>query len=99
MKQYYKEQFAEQKQALLDRIDGMAMDPDATGKIKAQIQAMFNSRALKGPYFPLMRFGEFAVVATTKPTPEHPEGQPYRAHFESEKDMKSGIAELEKNGL
>jgi len=92
VRDYYQNMWEAQKQALKDRVDGMEMDPDATGKIKAQIEDMFHRNITDGPYFPLMRFGDFGVVATT------PDGQPYREHFESQKDLEAGIRELESQG-
>ncbi len=98
VKDYYEKMWDAQKQALIDRVKGMGMDPHATGKIKAEVEAMFRRNTLDGPYFPLMRFGEFAAIGTTPPTEQHPEGQPYREHFESLKDMEQGIEQLEAMG-
>lgn len=98
VKKYYENMWEEQKKALVYRVEGMNLDPNATGKIKAQVEAMFRRNTLDGPYFPLMRFGEFGVVGRTPKTDEHPAGQPYREHFESQKDMEKGIEQLESMG-
>ena len=90
--EYYKEQFDATVEAMNRRVEGMKLDPDAKGELKAEIDAMFTKAISDGIYFPLMRFGGFAVIAQT------PDGKEYREHFESKKDMQLGRAELERQG-
>lgn len=89
---YYDQQFKATLKALNDRVEGMKLDPNATGTLKSEIEALFTKGMKDGVYFPLMRYGSYAVVAQT------PDGQHYREHFESLKDMKLGRAELESQG-
>ena len=93
VKQYYKDQHEATRKALYKRVDGMEMDPQARGQVKAEIDAMFHRSLAQGPYFPLMRFGDFAVTGKT------PEGEYYREHFESQMDMELGMEELQKQGF
>ena len=89
IKKFYEDQWKRTKHALLDRLDAMDIDPYAKTGARQEIEAMFHRSMDKGPYFPLMRFGDFVVIANDV------HGKPYRAHFESKKAMEEGIAELE----
>ncbi|WP_420588251.1 PLxRFG domain-containing protein [Bacterioplanoides sp.] len=89
---FYEKQFQATLEAMNKRVEGMKLDPHATGQLKAEIQAMFTRSIADGPYFPLMRFGRYAIVAKTK------DGEHYREHFESLKAMKMGRVELERQG-
>lgn len=92
VRDYYQKQWQATRTALHERVKGMGLDANATGKVKAQIDALFHRSRSQGPYFPLMRFGEFAAIGET------PDGKPFRQHFESQKAMKDGIKELEASG-
>ena len=93
VRDYYQAQWTETRDALLDRIKGMELDGETTASIRQQVEALFHRSLSQGPYFPLMRFGDFAVVGET------PDGQPFRQHFESEKAMKDGIDELTRKAV
>lgn len=92
VRDYYQSQWDETRKALHERVKGMGLDAAATAGVKAQIDALFHRSISQGPYFPLMRFGEFAAIGET------PDGKPFRQHFESQKALKDGIKALEKKG-
>ena len=89
VKKFYEDQWERTKVALLDRLDAMDIDPYAKTGARQEIEAMFHRSMDKGPYFPMMRFGNFVVIANDV------NGKPYRAQFESKKAMEEGRAELE----
>ena len=89
VKKYYEDLWAATQDALIKRVEGLAMDEQATGKIKSEIEAMFHRSLGQGAYFPMMRHGDYVVVGTT------PEGKPYREQFETLKAMKEGQKALE----
>lgn len=92
VEQYYKDQFEATQEALRKRVEGMKLDPHSSGKIMAEIKALFHRPVSDGPYFPLMRHGDYAIVAKT------PEGEHYRAHYESLKAMRRAKEELQQGG-
>ena len=92
VRDYYETQWKATKAALDERINGMELDGTTKAGIRKQVEALFHKSISQGAYFPLMRFGEFAAIGET------PEGEPFRQHYESLKDMKDGIKSLESKG-
>ena len=92
VEKYYKDQWQAQKVALKERADALELDANTASKLKKEMDVLFHRDIKDGPYFPLMRFGKFAIVGKT------PEGKPFRQHYESLKDLQMAKKELPKTG-
>ena len=94
VRDYYERQQAATETALIKRLKGMNLDPGSTRQAVEEVRAMFQSRRVSGPYFPLMRFGQFAAIGETP----GPDGKPFRMHFETLKALNKGMEKLESEG-
>ena len=91
VEKYYLDQYKSLQEALRERIDSMDLDPESRKGIRHQLNAMFQ-KALAGPYFPLMRFGDYVITAKDK------DGNHYRAHYETATAREAAETQLEKDG-
>lgn len=91
VEKYYLDQYKSLQKALQERIDSMDLDPESRKGIRHQLNAMFQ-KALAGPYFPLMRFGDYVITAKDK------DGNHYRAHYETATAREAAETQLEKDG-
>ena len=91
VEKYYLNQYKSLQEALQERIDSMDLDPESRKGIRHQLNAMFQ-KALAGPYFPLMRFGDYVITAKDK------DGNHYRAHYETATAREAAETQLEKDG-
>ena len=91
VEKYYLDQYKSLQEALQERIDSMDLDPESRKGIRHQLNAMFQ-KALAGPYFPLMRFGDYVITAKDK------DGNHYRAHYETATAREAAETQLEKDG-
>jgi hypothetical protein len=89
-----------QDEALVNRIHNDAMteaDKTLLGETYAHIVAAKELRKIKGPYFPLMRHGDWVMRATLKVTPpSNPDVRPIEPNVFDFKNRKEAIAWAEK---
>jgi len=62
----YREQSSALEQALIARIEALITDGNTRAATLARMRQQFESARLRGPYFPLQRFGTFWIHATDK---------------------------------
>ncbi|MBU2708866.1 PLxRFG domain-containing protein [Zooshikella marina] len=91
---YLSSQWLATKAALIKRAGELFEDTNLVAKLKAMLDAEFNTRGLNdGIYFPLTRFGRFIIIA------KDPDGQYYREHHESLADFEDAKEKLAAAGF
>lgn len=79
-------------EALEARIQALEASPDKKRVLLAKMRAQFEDNRVAGPYFPLQRFGEFWIAATS------PEGKREFFMYESTAEQLSALRELDSMG-
>ena len=87
---HYKKQYKAMQNALSDRARGLFEQREAHAAIQ-RIEKQFGE--ISGPYFPLMRFGDYYVKGTDA------EGKEYREHFEKEGEYLAAKKQLIDQGM
>ena len=93
VEKYYEDMWADQQKALEDKIKRSIHDDEGRQVFLKQLKAKFHEAKIRGPYFPLQRFGPFFVIA------EDENGEYYRAHFETEAKLHKEMDTLKREGM
>lgn len=86
----YQERRKQVEDGLLSRIEISDADPNAKGRLVESLRHQFEAGRVQGPYFPLMRFGDFWGVAMDKDTGEVMSF----AKFEKSSDQREWMASM-----
>ena len=89
---FYSEMWTDTKNAIVERAVNLMRDPRGKGKIKALVDAEFNTASLKGVYFPLARFGDYVVLGKTS------DGVYFREQYASQGEMEKARRQLAREG-
>ena len=90
---YHLDMWEAQQKALEDKIKRSVHDDDGRQIFLRQLKAQFHEARIRGPYFPLQRFGPFYVIA------EDENGDYYREHFETEAKLHKEKEILQREGM
>ena len=93
VEKFYGDMWRDQQKALEDKITRSIDDGDSRRAFLNQIKAAFHEARVRGPYFPLQRFGQFFVIA------EDENGERYRSQQETEAKMHKERDTLSQEGL
>lgn len=88
----YVQRQTDMEEELTNRIDRIEGPESARTAMKERMRLHFETAKVQGPYFPLARFGDYFVSATTK------EGEKVFLMFESVTDQQRAMEALEKEG-
>ena len=95
VRDFYGDMWNDQKKALVEKAYALLGRSGAKGKVKAIIDAEFNTASLEGVYFPLSRFGDFVIIGEL----DTPNGPVYfREHYEDEATMEKARDQLRRDG-
>ena len=90
---YYEQMWNEHQQALIDKITrSMGSNNEAITFIQ-ELKRRFHEAKVKGPYFPLQRFGQYYLIA------EDEHGVYYREQYETEAQLYDNKDEIERAGM
>ena len=89
---FHEDMWNDHQQALEDKITRSMNSNEAQAFIQ-QLKAQFHEAKVRGPYFPLQRFGSFYLIA------EDQQGVYYREHYETEAQLYKHKEEIEKAGM
>ncbi len=90
VEQHYKNQYKATQKAMIERAKGL-FEPREAHEAIQKLKQQFGS--LKGPYFPLMRHGDYYVKGIDA------EGKEYREHFEKEGEYLAAKKQLQDQGM
>ncbi|MCF1459503.1 MAG: PLxRFG domain-containing protein [Shewanella sp.] len=90
---YHEQMWQDHQKALEDKIIRSMADSDEARAFLRELKARFHEAKIKGPYFPLQRYGPFYVIA------EDANGQYYREHYESEAKLYKAKDDLVREGM
>ncbi len=93
VEKFYGDMWQDQQKALEDKIKRTIQDGDSRRAFLNQIKAAFHEARVRGPYFPLQRFGQFFVIA------EDENGERYRSQQETEAKMHREKDTLSQEGM
>ena len=93
VEKYYEDMWADQQKALQDKIERTIHDDEGRQVFLRQLKAKFHEAKVRGPYFPLQRFGPFFAIA------EDENGEYYRAHFETEAKLHKEMDTMKREGM
>ncbi len=90
VEQHYKNQYKATQKAMIERAKGL-FEPREAHEAIQKLKQQFGT--LKGPYFPLMRHGDYYVKGIDA------EGKEYREHFEKEGEYLAAKKQLQDQGM
>ena len=90
---FHKQMWEDHQKALEDKIKRSMQNSNEAQAFIKQLKAQFHEAKIRGPYFPLQRFGSFYLIA------EDEQGVYYREHYETEAQLYKHKEEIEKAGM
>ena len=90
---FHEDMWNDHQKALEDKITRSMQNSDEARAFIQQLKAQFHEAKVRGPYFPLQRFGSFYLIA------EDQQGVYYREHYETEAQLYKHKEEIEKAGM
>ena len=90
---FHEQMWEDHQKALEDKINRNMQNSNEAQAFIQQLKAQFHEAKVRGPYFPLQRFGSFYLIA------EDEQGVYYREHYETEAQLYKHKEEIEKAGM
>lgn len=90
---FHENMWNDHQKALEEKITRSMQNSDEARAFIQQLKAQFHEAKVRGPYFPLQRFGSFYLIA------EDQQGVYYREHYETEAQLYKHKEEIEKAGM
>lgn len=92
MKEHYERLADKMFIALKNKVTEAELDENVKTKLIDKLRVEFESRKVVGPYFPLMRFGEYVVTGKDK------DGEPVVERYETPSERDNRATEMEQEG-